>query len=55
MGIEILKHKLRTLLSIDHFWTNFGHVSHIPVVRFDVIAHAGAPLDVECYATFYKK
>ena len=32
--IRILEDKLRTLLSFGHFWTNFGYVSHILVIRF---------------------
>ena len=34
-GLKYTKKKnLRTLLLFGHFWTNFGHVSQIPVLRF---------------------
>ena len=29
-----IEKKLPTSLSIGHFWTNFGHVSQIPGLRF---------------------
>ena len=33
-SIKILKKKQLTLLSFDHFWTDFGYVSQIPVIQF---------------------